>query len=60
MRQKKALHLPADGIIPKQKTENNAQKSNAEFKPSNGRIVSQFSPWVSELNAQCDTKETQI
>jgi len=40
MRQKEALHLPADRTIPKKKTENNAQKSNAEFKPSNGWIVS--------------------
>lgn len=40
MRQKEALHLPADSTIPKQKTENIAQKSNIEFKPSNAWIVS--------------------
>lgn len=39
MRQKEALHLP-DGTIPKQKTENTAQNSNVEFKPSNGWTVS--------------------
>jgi competence protein ComGC len=32
MRQKEALHLPADGSIPKQKTENTAQNSNVEFR----------------------------
>jgi hypothetical protein len=40
MRQKEALHLPADSTIPKQKTQNTAQKSNAEFKPPNRWIVS--------------------
>lgn len=57
MWQKQALQLPADSKIPKQKTGNTAEKSNVEFKPSNGWIVS-LNPWVSELNTQCDVQET--